>query len=155
METSSSVTITEMDFFNINAATQIVAGNWGHEDSKVAEIDFNRGFADSSMDRPKYFVAHQDGQIVGCIGFIQSWMQFGWYEIFWVNVDKDRHGQGIGKALMRFVLDRILQNNPDAVLTTLSTELIGYYEQFGFRVDREIPNKNDSAKTDHLMSRLF
>lgn len=54
-----------------------------------------------------------------------------------IGVDPDRHGMGIGTALVTFGLAQAAQAGVSAFLETAVEANVGYYERFGFKVIEE------------------
>ena len=61
-----------------------------------------------------------------------------WY-LAVLGTDPDRQGEGVGGALMTPVLERCDADGIPAYLETAKEANIGYYERFGFTVERELP----------------
>lgn len=125
--------LTEND---IPYAAAIVGRNYSEESEKYvpsATLELQAMFGDAPI-KPSYFVAVHDDQIVGFAGFMQSWMDYNIYNVFWVNVDPDYQRQGIGKELVRTVIGaiRLDANARMILLTTTSPEY--YADHFGFKV---------------------
>ncbi len=87
--------------------------------------------------RPQYFVAEEDGVIVGFIGYGESMIDFGIFQIFWVMVLPAKQKQGIGKKMVSYVLDVIKET-----VIILSTPLPKYFKQFKFETMKIIGQKH-------------
>ena len=61
-----------------------------------------------------------------------------WY-LAVLGTDPDHQGKGVGGALMAPVLERCDADGLAAYLESSKESNIGYYERFGFRVERELP----------------
>ena len=61
-----------------------------------------------------------------------------WY-LAVLGTDPEHQGKGIGGALMAPVLERCDAEGMPAYLESSKESNIGYYERFGFRVERELP----------------
>jgi len=85
---------------------------------------------------PRYIVAEDEGKIVGVGGFINGWLSYNIYEIFWVNVTPSHQSKGIGKLIISKIIEEI--RNDDAALEIIlsvdsSGNLVTYYaKNFGF-----------------------
>jgi len=83
------------------------------------------------------YVAEIDGEIVGTASvfiepkFIHSGGMVGHIED--VAVDPQRHGQGIGKALVQHLIDHCRNLGCYKILLQCTPELIPFYEREGFR----------------------
>ena len=118
---------------DVDAASSIIGRNYSARWRRTAALEIASMFSDSAIS-PVYWVAEDDGQIVGIAGHVQSWMDYGIYQIFWVNVLPERQRQGIGRALVNKVISAI-RRNPGAFLVQLSASALNvdYYERhFGF-----------------------
>ena len=100
---------------------------------KLALRELNEMFSDSFVC-PTYIVAEDKKKILGFGGFIPSWVDNMVFDIFWVNVDPEHKGKGIGSELMKDLIVRIgKMKKPEAKMILISTKKAGFYERFGFR----------------------
>jgi predicted N-acetyltransferase YhbS len=124
--------LTETD---IPHTAAIVGRNYPEEAEKYvasATLELHAMFGDAPI-KPGYFVAVHDDQILGFAGFMQSWMDYNIYNVFWVNVDPKHQRQGIGKELVRTVIDAI-RLDANACMILLTTTSPKYYaDHFGFK----------------------
>ncbi len=122
---------------DIQKAATIVGKNY----SKKWQLSATRELAvmfDRSVGTPTYFVAEENGKIIGLAGYIQSWMDYSIYQIFWVNVLPERQKQGIGTKLVDRVVKEI-RKKKDAEYILLTTTLPEYYRNhWGFKVLKTI-----------------
>ena len=86
--------------------------------------------------KPKYIVAEDGGNVVGFAGYINSWMDYHIYQIFWVNVHPKFQGRGIGTALMKRAIKEIKKNKGDAkpyaILLIDTSKHPPFYRRLGF-----------------------
>jgi len=141
----NEVTVRPLTEADIELAAAIVGRNYSKEDEKNAQVEMAAMFGNSPI-RPAYLVAECSGTVLGVAGFIQSWMDYHVYNIFWVNVDPDHQRKGIGKRLVGSVIERITsetgRGTPYSILLT-STSPDYYATHFGFKVlDTLGPKKN-------------
>ncbi len=61
------------------------------------------------------------------------------FYLFFVGVDPDRQGEGIGGQLMAHILDRCDEERLPAYLEATRRDLIPYYARFGYRECAPIP----------------
>lgn len=116
---------------DIAAVVGIVRKNYSEKFAVAATSEMNDMFGTATMN-PLYFVAEEEGEVVGVAGFKESTLEYGVYNIFWVNVTPERKGNGIGRLLVAKVIDTIQEKNPTMIL--LTTDIPEFYEQqFGFR----------------------
>ena len=134
----------------IKDATRIVGINYSKEYQRSSTLEIKDMFGKSTI-RPIYYVAENNGKIVGFAGFIQSWMDYSIYEIFWVNVHPDEQGKGIGKALVSKIITEIKKKkNAKLILLTADKNVNNdfYYKMnFEFKTLELFSNKQH-----HLMS---
>lgn len=117
---------------DINQVSAIVGKNYGTKDQRKSVLELNDMFGKSQM-MPVYFVAEENGEIVGFAGFSQSWMDYSIWNIFWVNVLPDFQRLGIGKRLVSRIVKEI-KNKKNASLILLSAKIPDYYSRhFGFK----------------------
>lgn len=132
----------------ISQAADIVRKNYSAEYGEAATREISAMF-DNPTIPPQYLVAEQDGRILGFAGYIQSWMDYNAYEIFWVNVEPEHQRRGIGSALVSRVLEDIREKEALTVLLTTSSP--NYYEtKFGFKT----VNKFKSGKYSMMVLNL-
>jgi len=118
----------------ISKCAEIVRKNYSKKWEKTSAAELKSMFSNSAAN-PIYYVAEEDNKIIGFIGFIQSWMDYNIYQIFWVNVDPSKQRQGVGKKLVAKVISEI-KKKKNAALIQLSATLPNskYYAQhFGFK----------------------
>lgn len=145
---------------DIKAAAAIAAANWSKKWSGPAERETKEMFGKSEI-RPTYYVAEEDGEIVGFTGYMMSWMDYNIYQIFWVNVLPKRQKQGIGKMLIQKVIREVKKKKSvHLLLLTSSNKTLQYYEKlFGFKVLQKFMGqdynlmsldlKNEKNKNEH------
>ncbi|MFH1379551.1 MAG: N-acetyltransferase [bacterium] len=77
-----------------------------------------------------------------------EWTDFSW-EMYWLIVDPNFHGQGIGKKLLEYVEKIILKESPHAVLIAETSSIKSYdsarlyYQKTGFTEVGRVPNYYD------------
>lgn len=106
----------------------IVQCNWGHASARLCDCELSQSFG-SGIWQPVYYVAEEDGYLVGLAGYGVSWLNYGVYDISRLDVDSSYRKQGIGRALMNRCIDDIRNVGS---LIMLSTTIPEYYQRFGF-----------------------
>lgn len=134
----------------VKEAAMIVGKNYSKEYKRLATLELKEMFH-KAYSTPTYFVAEDKGKIVGFAGYIQSWMDYSVYELFWVNVLPRLQRQGIGKQLVYKIIQEI-KRKKGAYLILLTADAAvknpEYYEKnFGFKTSLLF-----SPKTYHLMT---
>ncbi len=127
---------------DIPKARGIVWMNYNTDYSQRAGRELLDMFGEGAI-RPTYLVAEENHKVLGFAGFIQAWMDYDIYEIFWVNVVPDQQGRGIGKALVKRVIREIKKNaNARMIILTAheASRLPRYYWRFGFSALCEFGN---------------
>src|SRR5688572_9552891 len=132
---------------DIKQASAIVGKNYSKKWEKVVASELLEMFGESVM-RPNYIVAEEKGTVLGFAGYMQSWMDYEIYLIFWVNVIPEKHKQGVGKKLVAETIRRIKsKKSARLILLTATPPNARYYKQkFGFQ------SLQTFSKGDHLMS---
>ena len=91
-------------------------------------------------NRAPYYVFRSDGEVVACAGIYHDSGQ-NKAGMAWGMVRNDRHGQGIGRFMTQFRIDRMNELYPGTVqhLGT-SQHTFRFYEKLGFRVVNMTPD---------------
>lgn len=131
--------------------------------SKIVSLNYSKKFGENSKKEilahfenktipPQYLVAEENGKIMGFAGYIQSWMDYSVYNLFWVNIHPDFQGKGIGKKLVSTVIKKIKnvrgQNKAKMILLT-TTKPKFYSDNFGFKI------MSNLGKDEFLMGLSF
>ena len=118
-------------------AAAIVGKNYSRKFESLAREEMEDMFNKGGGPRPIYFIAEEHGKIIGVAGYIQSWMDYNVYQIFWVNVAPGHQRKGIGKMLMERLIKEIRRRkNAHLILLTADAKknLPGYYvHHLGFK----------------------
>jgi [ribosomal protein S18]-alanine N-acetyltransferase len=86
-----------------------------------------------------YFVAELDGEIIGAGGIALN--DNDTVSLCWGMVRADHLGTGRGRQLTEFRIARAREKHGGLPLFISTSQLTrGFYERFGFRVTRHIPN---------------
>jgi ribosomal protein S18 acetylase RimI-like enzyme len=120
----------------IKTAAAIVGVNYSKKYELSCAKELRDMFGKAAI-KPVYFVATEKGKIVGFAAFIQSWMDYSIYQIFWVNVLPEKQGQGIGKKLVARII-REIKKKKDACLILLTADAeknnhLYYKQHYGFK----------------------
>ncbi|MEK9158091.1 MAG: GNAT family N-acetyltransferase [Patescibacteria group bacterium] len=99
----------------IGKASNIVGKNYSRQYQRLATPELKEMFGKSN-NKPTYFVAKDKEKILGFAGYIQSWMDYDAYEIFWVNVLPEHQKQGIGKMLVTKIIADIKKRKKDGLI---------------------------------------
>lgn len=129
----------------IGAVSEIIGKNWTQEDAQASRPELEAMFTQKVMP-PTYLVAESDNEIRGVAGYVQSWMDYHAYHIFWVNVDPEHQRRGIGTSLVQKAIYEIKKQEGEnrAKIILLTAKDTEFYEKiFGFKV--YYPFKNGVA----------
>lgn len=125
---------------------RIVAGNYNKETAEHFVPEVELSFA-SVPFRPWFYTAEADGAIVGCGGYGVSWLAYGAFSLFWINVDARRRSRGIGRAIVDHCL---LDLRSRATLVLLATSVPDFYlTNWNFQT---LTKFHGDQMTDTLMS---
>jgi N-acetylglutamate synthase-like GNAT family acetyltransferase len=117
---------------DIDQAAAIVGKNYSKKYGKSAMQEIAEMFSKAPI-RPVYWVAEEKDKILGFAGYMQSWMDYNIYQIFWVNVLPDMQKQGIGKKLVSKTISEIRKKkNANLILLTANSPIY-YKKHFGFK----------------------
>jgi len=121
---------------DISAAARIVTQNYSPHYGRIAKGELGAMFR-NKVGGPSYVVAEERGKIIGFAGFVQSWMDFHVYHIFWVNVAPQYQNKGIGTALVKRAITEIKRKRGEdkkAAMILITTTSPAYYKKrFGFK----------------------
>ena len=92
--------------------------------------EMNLEFAEK--DRYSYFVAKQNGKIVGVAGF-----QKEKGTVAGIFVDSIHQGEGIGRELMQKIEEKTKEEALDEIKTLASLEAVDFYNKNGYKVTEE------------------
>lgn len=112
-------------------ASKIVGKNYSKLFERKSRREINAAFT-NKVNGPKYLVAEEKGKVVGFAGYIESWMDYDFYQIFWVNVEPEFQGKHIGTVLVEKVISEIRKRN-NVRFILLTTTKPSFYRKFGFR----------------------
>ena len=91
------------------------------------------------LQPPATIVRHIDEFVVirghsGIVGCAQlHWHQPRVAEVLAVAVNPERHGEGLGRVLVRACLERAMRHDPAPTLVWLATRTPGFFARLGFR----------------------
>ncbi len=119
----------------LKTLSEIVGENYSSHDQKLAFKELECMFQPLPL-RPKYLVAKEGNIILGFCGYVQSWIDYSVYEIFWVNVKPEFQGKGIGTQLIQKTIQSIknIKDENKALAIILTSENPKLYEKCGFRI---------------------
>lgn len=116
---------------DIKNASRIIGQNYSEKYERMSFKEMEAMFK-NYVAKPEYIVAEEKGAIVGLAGYIQSWMDYNVYNLFWVNVTPARQRDGIGTALVKKVIAIIKKQGASMILLATSKPKF-YAKRFKFK----------------------
>ncbi len=116
---------------DILKASGIVKANYSEFYGKKSKAEMADAFGKGAI-RPRYLVAEEKGKIIGLTGYMQSWIDYNAYEIFWVNVSPKHQGKGIGTMLVKGAIAEI-KKRKGAKFVMLTAARPSFYKRFNFK----------------------
>lgn len=90
-------------------------------------------------EREFYFVLEDDGQILGCAGYLLVRNSNEIY-LSWGMVHRKQHKTGLGKALLDYRFASISEKFPDRKISLATTqEIAPFFEKYGFKTTKIQP----------------
>ena len=122
---------------DIKECGKIVRKNYDVHDEKLVIAEMKDMWSKGSF-RPTYFVAEEKGKIIGFAGYIQSWIDYSVYNIFWVNVLQEEQKRGVGQIVVKKIISEIKKHkNAKLIILSASTRRHNdryYKKHFGFKI---------------------
>lgn len=131
---------------DIPVLARIVSQNYTKESAEHFVPEIEMSFAPVPF-RPWFYSAELDGVVVGCGGYVTSWISYGAFTLCWVNVDSGWRYQGIGKVIVNQCLCDLTDRANIVILATSVPEF--YSKNWGFKTLVEF--RGDQI-TDTLMA---
>ena len=122
--------IRKLKSSEIKIVADIIRLNYNQYTSSLALPELAAMFG-SKMFSPNYLVAEEQCKIVGLAGYIQDWIDYNVYGIFWVNVAPAHQRQGIGKLLIKKTIQTLKKKGGQLII--LTTRKPKFYRQFDFK----------------------
>lgn len=108
---------------------EIAILNWGHKKAKTWLNEFYFSLSDTKIrQKPHFFVADGQYEIVGFGAYVQSWMDEFNYNLFRINVSPIHQNKGVGKLIVNYCIAEIMKI-PDARTITLCTDKPTFYSK--------------------------
>jgi N-acetylglutamate synthase-like GNAT family acetyltransferase len=130
---------------DIKEASRIVGMNYSKKYEDSSSLELKEMFSKAPV-RPYYYVAKEGNTVVGFAGYMQSWMDYNVYQIFWVNVDPQYQKKGIGKLLVGKIVEEIKKKKKVKLILLTTSSPLYYEKHFNFKT---IESFNECH---HLMS---
>lgn len=128
------LTIRDMQRKDIPSILTIIESSFDKEAALLAEPEFEASFT-NTIFKPQYLVATHDNTIIGCGGYMPSSIDYGVYEIFWINVKSEYRGRGVGTQLVGHIVELIRGKGATMILLSATNTKL-YAEKFGFKTAR-------------------
>lgn len=141
------VVIRNMKKQDIPAAASIIAVNYSSKYAERAKRELEEEFSKVAL-KPRYVVAEQSGKVVGLAGWAQSFMDYNFYELFWLDVLPEAQRHGIGAKLVRRQISEARKKKGDdrAQVILMTTRKPSFFRKFGFKTMLRL------GKGKHLMA---
>lgn len=106
-------------------------------------------FTDAAYNKPgcayQSYVAESGGKPVGWICFGPTPCTLGTFDMYWIAVDPDRQGEGIGKRLSYFAEEEIKKQHGRLIVVETSgmpryEPTRKFYEKTGYLLSAEVPD---------------
>ncbi len=135
--------IAKLSRAEVVACSKIVGQNYTKEYQARVKRELGAMFS-NKVSPPAYLVAKEKGKVLGFAGYIQSWMDYHVYQIFWVNVRPELQHRGIGIALVKAIIKEIKEKkgSDTARLILLTTTSPSFYTRLGFRTLAKMKKPN-------------
>lgn len=120
--------IREMRLKDINACAVITNANWGKRIAVNTRVELQYLLKNKLA---RYYLALQDdGRAAGFAGIMPSWIMRDVWDLIWINVHPDFHGQGVGRELTEYIINQVISRNGAAI--HLMTQKPDYFKKFDF-----------------------
>jgi ribosomal protein S18 acetylase RimI-like enzyme len=113
------------------------SGMFTPEETAVAEEQIDIVFDQPEQkDYHEVVLEEDDGRVAGWMSWGPTPMTHGTYDMYWIAVDPDRQGRGLGKVLVRWLEDRVRRERGRLILIeTASQAAYESTRQFYLRQD--------------------
>jgi N-acetylglutamate synthase-like GNAT family acetyltransferase len=126
---------------DIDSCSKIVGENYSGKYANNSILEMGEMFGEALI-KPEYVVAEENNKIIGFGGYIQSFMDYHVYQIFWINVIPENQGNGIGTNLVQTIIKKIKNINEKdkkpLVIQLTTTKPRFYEERFKFKIVSEL-----------------
>ena len=108
---------------DIPSCLVIIREGWDKFIAQTATPDLSDMFSSAAW-RPHFYVAVDDNDVVGLVGYNVAWLAHGVYSLTWLGVTKEKRGEGIGTMLVERCLADL---RPIGNALILVTDVPDYY----------------------------
>lgn len=117
---------------DIDQATKIIEQNYPDEQyGPRAGREMEAMFEDGAI-KPEFLVCEDEqGSMLGFGGYIQSWMDYCIYELFWINVAPASQRQGIGSLITQALVEAIRKDDAMVKAIIGSASHPDFYKKLG------------------------
>lgn len=141
--------ISEVNLKVIDEVAALEADNFG-------DGALNRWHLPVMVRYGKVFVIKAEGIIAGAAEMMADWQQFDHVFIIGFSISKTYQSQGLGKKLMRAIIDFATNDNRSYLSLTVArdnTSALKLYSKLGFKEIRKLKNEYGPG-VDRLLLRL-
>lgn len=120
-------------------------GNFNPVEMDVAMELVDDALQKGSASDYSIFVLEKEGGVCGYVCFGKTPLTDSTFDLYWMAIDPPRQGQGLGRALIRFVEEEVRRRGGALlILETSSLETycrtVRIYELSGYKLTARIPN---------------
>ena len=110
---------------------RIAAENYDSTRALTLDCELSEMFSNSSF-APKFFVLRKDSVTIGFACYTISWMDYGVFEIGWVNIDRAHQGNRLGEYLVTRIIEE-LKFKRARVILLFASKAVTLYDRLGFQ----------------------
>lgn len=154
-----AIGIRNMRWQEIEEVYDLLTKNWVKEkDSRDSLLEELHDMFSTATYRPTFLVAvddEDDFKVVACSAWNWSWFNYDNFEFFWMYVDPEYRGRGLGKRMYEARVEAVLNHKRQGkpLFIWLSTHLPERYQKFGHVPVLTAPGTIDTDKDTVVMVR--
>lgn len=127
---------------------------------QIAREVLDDGIKGGPQGHYQSWVACCGSQVTGWVAYGPTPCTLGTWDLYWIGVDPDQQGQGIGKQLMAFAEEQIQSHGGQRVVVETSgrdiyKSTVSFYERIGYSVAANIPDFYDMADPKIVLTKTL